>query len=221
MSQTISFYLGDNLHEIFRDAYWFEERKEWALETLDCIHGITEEQKMAIINGDAKLVPIEDGKRLQLVYEEDKKFKLRLWEHQEWRKENYFNFAGHWVTKKETMEYVNFVVKQYRLVLRCPQMFAMEPMVMLRMEDIRTGLHEGLMFQAGFAERSGSDYLDFATALDKLVDQIETIHKYGPPLTYTIGELKEELDKKYGEFGRKRTVSKFEDDDSVDEEEIE
>ena len=213
MSPTLNFTLGDGLHEIFRDAYWFEERKEWALETLDCIHGITEEQKMAIINGDAKLVPTKDGKLLQLVYEEDKDFKLRLWEHQEWRKENYFNFAGHWVTKKETMEYVNFVVKQFRLVLRCPQMFAMEPTVMLRMEDIRTGLHEMLMAQAGFTERSGSDYLDFARALDKLVDQIETIHKYGPPLTYTIYELKEELEKKYPTFGRKRTVGTLSDNE--------
>ena len=211
MSQTLTFTLGDNIHTLVRDAYWFEERKEWAMKVLGHLHGITEEQKQAIINGDAKLVPIEDGKQLQLVYEEDKDFKWKLHKHMSWRNENYFKLGEYWITKKAVMEYVNFVVKQYRLMLRNPFMFRSNPLLGLRMEDIRTGLHEMVMLEAGFTERSGGKYLDFAVALDELVSEAEKDHRKHPELEYTdVWELQEYLIEKYGEFGRKKTISKTE-----------
>ena len=67
------------------------------------------------------------------------------------------------------------------------------------------------MCEAGFTERSGGEYLDFAVALDELVSEAEKDHRKHPELEYTdVWELQEYLIEKYGEFGRKKTISKTE-----------
>jgi len=209
----LHFTVGYGLDDLVRQAYWFEKRQAWALDTLGCLHGITEEQKMSVINGDAKLIPNEDGTLLQLVFEEDKEFKEKMREHEAWRNEFYINLGGKFITKNNVWQYVNFVVKQYRLMLKAPMMFSSNIELGLRMEDIRTGLHEYLMHEAGFTERSGKEYLNFACALDDLVDETEKRMGWMPS-AYTPDSLKRELKTKFGEdFGRKRVVKEKDEND--------
>lgn len=74
-------HVGEGINGSIRDAFWFEGRFEWAQDTLGCFEGITQEQKNAILNGDAYLKPTEEG-MMELVMQVDKDFKTKVREHQ-------------------------------------------------------------------------------------------------------------------------------------------
>ena len=79
--QTLHFKVGEGINDIVRTAYWFEGKKEWAHSVLDCMMGITEDQKKAILQGEMRLTPIEDGERMDLVDEPEeftKQFKKEV-----------------------------------------------------------------------------------------------------------------------------------------------
>jgi len=104
MSKVISqgilhFTVDEGINDIIRQAYWYENRQEWALETLDCFMGITQEQKMAILNGDTNLVPIEDGTRMTLSGTPDFEFQAELHKHQKWLEETHVSIGGKQVSK--------------------------------------------------------------------------------------------------------------------------
>ena len=71
-----SFKIGNGLTKVIRDAFWFEQRFDWALDTLKCFEGISDEQIDDILRGDAEIR--QEGDVVQLVYEEDKEFKDEL-----------------------------------------------------------------------------------------------------------------------------------------------
>ena len=74
--KIVHFTIGEGMDRLVRDAYWFENRKEWALRLVkDLCIGINDKQINSILNGDARLMPVEKGTMLELVYKEDKKFK--------------------------------------------------------------------------------------------------------------------------------------------------
>lgn len=78
MEQEIHFRVDASLYnETVRDAYWFEDRKKWALDVLRCLEGITFKQEHDFLTGNAIFENSEDG-TIELIYAEDKKFKEKL-----------------------------------------------------------------------------------------------------------------------------------------------
>jgi len=76
MENKYHFIIGNGISELIRDAFWFEQRFDWALDALKCFEGISDEQIDDILRGDASLK--RNGDVLELIYEEDKEFKEEL-----------------------------------------------------------------------------------------------------------------------------------------------
>lgn len=167
---SLCFTVGHGLDALVRQAYWYENRKKWAMKVLDCLHGITEEQKMSVLEGNARLIPTKDGKRLKLVYRPDEKFKKELRKHQKWRDEGFYLVAGHYVSKSAVDKYADFVVERYRMTLFRPQFFIGEPELVIRMEQIRQYLHDIIVSEADFKGRKGEGYNQFEVAIGKYVE---------------------------------------------------
>jgi len=88
MQKLMHFTVGNDLDDLARQGYWFEDRKEWAkdlIKNLCC--GISNKQITDVLNGDADVIAIENGTRTSLVYEENKEFKLKLKNHLEFLEE--------------------------------------------------------------------------------------------------------------------------------------
>ena len=64
-----------------RQAYWFEDRKEWALDTMACFQGMTTEQTMKVLRGDASIKGVDN---IEFMDEPDTKFKAELAKHNKW-----------------------------------------------------------------------------------------------------------------------------------------
>lgn len=73
--------IGDGMTDLIRDTFWFEQRFGWSKSVLDCFMGITEEQKYKILIGDAFIKPIEENRRVEVVFEKDVDFKNQLKKH--------------------------------------------------------------------------------------------------------------------------------------------
>lgn len=188
MIETLHFTLGEGIDDLVRQAYWFENRKEWAMSILKCLRGITEAQKMAVLEGNARLIPTEGGKRLKLVFRPDEKFKKKLVKHEEWRKEHFYNLAGHFVSKSAVNRYSEFVVRRYRMTLFRPQFFIGRPELVLRMEQIRQFLHDIIVNETPFKGRKGEGYNQFEVAIGKFVDA--EAEKFGQ--SFDRGEFRRE-----------------------------
>lgn len=187
MNQALHFTVGEGINDLVRQAYWFEQRKKWAMDVLDCFRGITESQKMAILEGNARLIPIEEGRRMRLMYRPDEKFKAKLRRYKKWEVEHFYFLAGVRVTKSAVNEYRDFVVMRYRMMLFRPQFFIGHEELVIRMEQIREFLHENIINETQFKGRKGEGYNAFECALGKLVDEKAL-------------EFKQSFDR--GEFGR-------------------
>lgn len=86
MTQKLHFHVDKGINTLIRDAYWFENRQEFANNVLDCFMGITIEQKRAVIQCKLRLVPTIDKKKMTLVDELDsnicelkKRYKMSLY----------------------------------------------------------------------------------------------------------------------------------------------
>jgi hypothetical protein len=76
---------GAFIMDLARDGYWFEDRREWALNVLSCLQGMTVDQALKVLNGDAVLSGV-DSKTSKIEYDEieDEKFKAKLTKHKKW-----------------------------------------------------------------------------------------------------------------------------------------
>jgi hypothetical protein len=84
--EQLHFKIGDGLDILARNGYWFEDRKEWAIELIkNLCFGISDKQIHDVLNGDAKI--LGKGDYTELVYEEDLEFKEKLKEHLEFLKQ--------------------------------------------------------------------------------------------------------------------------------------
>jgi len=205
---TINFTVGHGLDNLVRQAYWFENRQEWALKVLDCLKGITMEQKMAVLNGYVQLVPVEGGRKISLVQETDIEFRKTLTAHRKWREDYFYKISGKWIAKKHVDQYIKFVVYRYRLAIYRPSLFASKPEIVMRMEEIRVGLHDRIIWDAGFKERKGHEYNKFEFELSKMVDKEadkwKKLYKVGRELetkgvyNITADDVKERIEREYG-----------------------
>lgn len=84
---TLHFKIGEGLSNLVRDAFWYEQKFEWAIRVFECFDGLVGDQINAILAGDAWLKPIGNGTQVEIVYEEDKEFKKALAKHTEHVKE--------------------------------------------------------------------------------------------------------------------------------------
>lgn len=85
-SQYLHFSVeGKFIMDLARERYWFEGHKEWALDVIGCLQGMTVDQAMNVLKGDAILSGI-DSQTSRIEYTEviDKKFKDRLAKHLKW-----------------------------------------------------------------------------------------------------------------------------------------
>lgn len=172
MSTTTTFFkLGEGLDYLVRQAYWYENRQEWALSVLDCLVGMTEQQKTDVLNGDVQLIPIDDGKKLTLLYEPNEQFKKELKEHKEWLASTHITIAGKTIYKRLVDTYVEFVIKRYRMAVYNPGLFVRIPNIVMTLEQTRKSIHDAIIEEAGFKEREGEDYLKFSTELSELVEK--------------------------------------------------
>jgi len=71
---------GTSITDIARDIYFFQHRENAALQILAQFEGLPLDTAYEIINGNAKLVSVDDGKNVKVVFEEDKEFKKQLTE---------------------------------------------------------------------------------------------------------------------------------------------
>lgn len=85
--RMLHFGIGEGFGDLVRDAFWYEQRFNWAKKVLRCLQGITARQIDMILKGDVQLVPIEDYSGVEMVFEEDKKFKEELAKHMNFVKE--------------------------------------------------------------------------------------------------------------------------------------
>jgi len=174
---NVYFRIGEGLDGLVRQAYWYENRKEWAIKVLDCLKGITEEQKMAVLQGDAQLKPSEDGRKVLLTREPDEGFKAELKAFLDWRTENYTEIAGRFVSNSTLKQYVDFVIKRYRMAMVRPKLLASRPTTVLFLEHLRRSYHDQVLREAGFKEKEGLEYAEFETALMQQIDKQAKISK--------------------------------------------
>lgn len=94
--------------DLARDGYWFEGRKEWALDLLSCLEGITTEQSMKILRGEAILKGISSTDTTVGYYDmPDKEFQKRLSDYDKWIAEQVEK------KRKEAEEEMNFHEAQW------------------------------------------------------------------------------------------------------------
>ena len=72
---------GAFIMDLAREAYWFEDRKEWALNVLSHLNGMTVDQALKVLRGEASLSGIDD---IEFHETPDAKFQKRLTKHNQW-----------------------------------------------------------------------------------------------------------------------------------------
>jgi hypothetical protein len=85
-TETVHFTIGAGISNLARDAFWYEQKFEWAEKVLLCFEGISPENIDDIFRGDAYLKPSNNGQTVQLILKEDSKFKFALIKHVEFIK---------------------------------------------------------------------------------------------------------------------------------------
>jgi hypothetical protein len=159
--------------EMTRQAYWMENRQDWALETLRCYEGISEQQIMNILIGVAVMENHPDGKRAVYVEHTDLEWQEKLAKHLEWQDSLTYCFAGHRVPKDLVDFYVENIVRRLRDAMRMPIVARhTDPLYLLRLEEQRRRQHDEIFLAAGFSrqeveERSKFNWSPEFTAFDK------------------------------------------------------
>lgn len=165
------------------------DNKTKAINILENLNGISSEQIAALLNGDATLIDGTHG-TLKLVYREDKAFKKKLKEHQEWLESLTVTLAGFKVEKKLLDIYTNEVVGRLRKIMREPEGFRASIMAggdietttnivegTMELERLRKELHDEILESVGLdrardeeGERS-DEYFKFTEALSDYLDE--------------------------------------------------
>jgi len=73
--------LAGGFAELVRDAFWYEQKFDWARNVLRCFHGLSSEVERDILRGDAYFESASDGKHVRVVFEENEEFKKNLAEY--------------------------------------------------------------------------------------------------------------------------------------------
>jgi hypothetical protein len=141
----LHFSVAEGINALVRQAYWYENRQEWAMATLDCFEGINMEQKIAVLHGDATLIP--DGDYMRLDTTPDFKFKRELQKHLKWQKSIHV-YVGRKAISKDVYDlYFQYLRKMWIWEGRKQYRFA--EIVQRMMNDLHTRMFE----QAGFKVR--------------------------------------------------------------------
>jgi hypothetical protein len=134
-----------------RQAYWMENRREWALETLRTYEGISESQIEHILNGTASLENHPDGKRAVYKDSPDTEWQETLAKHLAWIDSRTYLFAGRRVDRELVDNYVDNIVKRLRGLMKNPRLASvMDPLVLMDLERQREDEHEAIFLAAGF-----------------------------------------------------------------------
>lgn len=84
--QKLHFRVHPSILNLIRDAYWYEDRKEWAKDCLESLHPeMTFNMARKMLNGDAILITRDGGETLIYIEKEDKEFKKKLKKHLDWK----------------------------------------------------------------------------------------------------------------------------------------
>lgn len=137
-----------------RQAYWMENRKEWALATLHCFHGLSETQIDAILSGTASVVQNPKNPDLGLYVDSpDTEWQKTLAEHKAWQESRTYLFGDRRVPRDQVDHYVNNIVKRLRDTMRLGGlgMLAMDPLQLMDLERQREEEHEAIFVMAGFS----------------------------------------------------------------------
>lgn len=164
------------------------DNKTKAINILECLDGITNEQIQTILNGDASLIDGAHG-TLGLIYREDKAFKKKLKKHQEWLDSLYITLAGFKVERKLLDIYTNEVVSRLRKILREPEGYRAAIMqggdieaTMKIMEDtmelerLRKELHDEILESVGLnreRDESGERSEEYSKFTQELQDYLD------------------------------------------------
>ena len=166
---------GEGIVNTVRQAYWYENRQEWALDVLSCYEGITDEQKMVIIRGDATLRPVittygvGDPVTIRYIEEPNKRFKQELKKHLAWIKKDCYVFANKHIVNREVEEYVQEIGKIYLTTIRSPGFFVgMRKIIELRLIRAEKLLNR-ILKSASIKERKGTVYENFMMELNNVL----------------------------------------------------
>jgi len=147
-SGTLHFTVGEGIDRLVRQAYWYENRQEWAMSVLDCLNGITQVQKMDVLNGDAQLRPVDNNTRLQLIYEQDFDFKAELHKHQKWLSGTHIMIGNKQISKYLHDQYFENLRKMY--IWRKRSGIGLFDRLVKMIQKSNNHLHDLMFEEAGF-----------------------------------------------------------------------
>jgi hypothetical protein len=154
---------SEGVLELVRQAYWMENRKDWALDTLRCYKGINESQIEHLLNGTATLKSSKDG--MSGIYKEtpDTEWQETLAKHLEWVESRTYLFAGRRVPKDLVDNYTDNIVRRIRDSLSSGAVVYLDPLYTVRLEEQRQEQHDAIFLAAGFtkedlAKRKNREY---------------------------------------------------------------
>lgn len=189
MAKTESLHFlveGKWLQDMARQGYWFEDNESYGIKLLkESLVGITDEQVMAIINGDASLVgwSICDDKnctqcvglnQIQMIQESDHKFKTEITKRRLWLNETNFKIGQHHIEKNLILEFIQEYIKS---IIEQDAIFA--DVINRRVEDIKR-----TFFTRGSHRYPSPDYMPEKDSYEW--DYIKTINNFLNSLTTTI-----------------------------------
>ncbi|KKM76237.1 hypothetical protein LCGC14_1382150 [marine sediment metagenome] len=165
---TVHFKTGKGfarlMMELTRQAYWMEDRQEWALDTLACLQGLTVEQAKAILSGMARLEDGEEENTTILLLDKDEQWIEKLAEYQKWQEDRTYLFGNRRVPKDLVDFYTGSLVSRLRATLRMG--FVADPLETMDLERQRRDTHNEILQVAGFNKidtiRYDYDDLEFA-----------------------------------------------------------
>lgn len=160
---------GEGITRLVREAYWYEQRKPWALQVLRCFEGITDTQIHAVLNG---LGQLRNNKKGEVFFElhNETMFQQEILDLQAWREANCVMFGDRWVSRHAWATYARQVVRRLRSTAFLTHV-SLE--TIQELEETRQRLHDQLVKEAGFRERSLNEegYSDFSEALTCELDR--------------------------------------------------
>lgn len=165
---------GQGIVNLAREAYWFEDNKQWARNVLSCFRGMLANHVDAILSGDATLSDMDEDGLVHYIAKEDLEFKERLRKHQQWIDSQCVDLAGHRVPVRLLDQYAEHVVGRLRAITRVASRVVVLPTEMLlqvpALEELRTQLHGEILDAIGLS-RTHPDYWKFDNALTEYVDE--------------------------------------------------
>lgn len=141
----------ESLLPIIRQAYFMENKHEWALATLKALGVETEKQTQRILKGEAKLLNSIDGIHCIYRKETDQQWIDELNGWKLWRDTSSYKFGDSYLPRDLVNAYVNHVVKRLRDAMRL-RFSIDDPLELLQLEELRQRLHKDILIAAGFGD---------------------------------------------------------------------